>query len=110
MPILTYITVANGVITPHTQNFAGYPRARLGDVISHGAVNGAITSNVVGIIVDGSPAAAVGCLGECNIHGTVTIVTGSSTHFSDSAGTARLNDKMSCGAVIVTAAYNVLIM
>lgn len=78
--------------------------ARITDTISHG-----------GQIIEGSPntfanslkIARLGDHVQCAIHGLQTITSASTTVKANSKGMARLNDTISCGAVIVTASPNV---
>lgn len=83
------------------------PVARINDTISHGStVTGNITSGALKTFVDNLAVARVGDSAFCDIHGSVTIVTGLDSELVEGAAIAREGDSISCGAVISSGSPN----
>lgn len=80
------------------------PIARIGDSISHG---GSINSGSPNWKCNGIPIARVTDTAICDIHGLVTIVTGSPPpRTCDNLPIARIGSLCSCGATIVSGSPN----
>jgi uncharacterized Zn-binding protein involved in type VI secretion len=77
------------------------PKARLGDITSHGGV---IITGAISTVINSRPAARMGDLHACPIpgHGITPIVTGSLDTTTEGRPDARIGDMAACGAVIVT--------
>lgn len=78
--------------------------ARITDQISHG---GSIVEGSPNVITNGLNTARLNDRVVCMIHGPQVIATASQTVRANGRGVARLDDLISCGAVIVTASPNV---
>ena len=82
------------------------PQARLGDLSSH---CGVIITAARRTFVNGRPAARLGDLHICPIHGVTPIVTGDSDTLIEGRPSARIGDLAACGAVIVTGSHDTLV-
>lgn len=82
-----------------------YPVARKGDEIDHG---GRIVEGSSNLTINGLPCARVGDKAQCDVHGLVTITTGSPTGRRNQGRLiARVTSLCSCGAKIVSGSPNV---
>lgn len=72
--------------------------ARVGDGIDHGGV---ILTGSPDTFCDNVAVARVGDTAICEIHGEVTIIKGANGCYTNGLETARENDLMSCGGIIV---------
>ena len=82
------------------------PQARLGDLTNHG---GMIVTAAFRTYVNGRPAARLGDLHLCPMHGINPIVTADPDTFIEGRPSARLGDLTACGAVIVAASEDTLV-
>ena len=82
------------------------PQARLGDLTNHGGI---IVTAAVRTYVNGRPAARLGDLHLCPMHGINPIVTADPDTFIEGRPSARLGDLTACGAVIATASEDTLV-
>jgi len=82
------------------------PQARLGDLTSH---LGMIVTAAVRTYVNGRPAARMGDLHLCPMHGINCIVTGDPDTLIEGRPSARLGDLTACGAVTATASEDTLV-
>lgn len=87
----------------------GMPAARIGDIFVHDDCIGVLTGGSDNVITEGIEQSRLTDTGDCECDGDVTVATASETVFADDLGCARIGDTMSCGGVIVTGAYSVLI-
>lgn len=78
----------------------GQPRARLGDMTSHG---GRLITASSDVLVDGLPSVRLGDLHTCPIsgHNVTPVVSASGSVLVDGRPVARVGDTVGCGATII---------
>lgn len=79
--------------------------SRIGDIHNHG---GHLITGASSVIDKNSPTSRIGDLAICNIHGIVVVVTGNPTVIDENSPTASIGDRLSCDAIIVSGADNVI--
>jgi uncharacterized Zn-binding protein involved in type VI secretion len=78
----------------------------LGDVSNH---LGVIITGAMRTYVNGRPAARMGDVHLCPLHGPTPIVTGDADTIIEGQPSARLGDVAACGAAIITASPDTLV-
>jgi len=82
--------------------------ARIGDQVTHNHVQfGTILAGAAHTVVESAPAARVGDLAMCPMHGPQPIASGSATVVIEGQPVARVGDTLACGAIITSGADTV---